>query len=382
MAEKRDYYEVLGVDKSADDAALKKAYRKLAKQYHPDVNPDNKEAEAKFKEVNEAYAILSDPEKRAAYDRMGHAAFEAGGAGGGGFDFSGGMDFDFGDIFSSFFGGGMGGGGRRQSRNAPRRGDNIEARVTITFEESAFGVKKDISYNRIEKCPDCSGSGAANGSSPETCNVCKGSGQVTTMQRTILGAMQTTQPCSNCRGTGKIIKNPCSGCRGTGYIRIKKTLTVSIPAGISDGMRISLSGQGDEGRNGGPAGDLILLVNVRSHPLFTRQGDHLYCEIPIAFYEAALGNEIEVPTLEGKEKYNIPEGTQTGTEFCINGKGIQNVNGRGKGNLYFRVVVEIPRQMNSAQKQLMRDFASSCNKNISKNFGKKGNFIKKFFGKD
>ncbi len=380
MAEKRDYYEVLGVAKGADENELKKAYRKLAKQYHPDVNPGDSEAEAKFKEVNEAYAILSDPEKRAAYDRLGHAAFEQGGGGGGagGFDFG---SFDFGDIFGSFFGGGMGGSGRSQ-RNAPRRGENIEASITISFEEAAFGCKKDINFKRIEKCSECQGSGAAKGSTPETCGVCRGSGQVTTMQRTILGAMQTTQPCSACRGTGKIIKNPCSECNGTGYVRIKKSITVTVPAGTADGMRLYIAGQGDDGRNGGAAGDLIIYVKVRPHSLFQRQGDNLYCEIPVAFYEAALGGEIEVPTLEGKEKYTIPEGTQTGTEFVIRGKGVANVNGRGKGDLYFKTIVEIPRQMNSAQKQLMVDFAATCNKNISKNFGKKGSFIKKFFSKD
>lgn len=383
MAEKRDYYEVLGISRDADEAAIKKAYRTLAKKYHPDMNPGDSEAEAKFKEVNEAYAILSDAEKKSMYDRMGHAAFENGGMGGGagGFDFSG-QGFDFSDIFSSFFGGGMGSSGRRSSRNAPRRGDDLEAQITVTFEESAFGTKKDISYGRVEKCPDCSGSGAEKGTTPETCSVCKGSGQVTTVQRTILGAMQSTTPCNNCRGTGKVIKNPCGGCKGKGYIKIRKNISVTVPAGISNGRSLKLQGQGDEGRNGGPSGDLFILVNVKPHQLFERRGDDLYCEIPITFYEAALGSEIEVPTLEGKEKYDIPEGTQTGTEFTIRQKGIQNIGGRTKGNLHFKVVVEIPRSMSSAQKKLMKEFAETCNKNPNKNFGKKGSFLKKFFGKD
>ena len=381
MAEKRDYYEVLGISRDADEAAIKKAYRTLAKKYHPDMNPGDSEAEAKFKEVNEAYAILSDAEKKSMYDRMGHAAFENGGMGGGAYDFTG-QGFDFGDIFSTFFGGGMGGSGRRASRNAPRRGDDLETQITITFEESAFGTKKDVSYGRVEKCPDCSGSGAQKGTTPETCSVCNGTGQVTTVQRTILGAMQSTSPCQNCRGTGKYIKTPCNGCKGKGYIRIKKNITVTVPAGIANGRSLKLQGQGDEGRNGGPSGDLFILVNVKPHSLFERHGDDLYCEIPITFYEAALGAEIEVPTLEGKEKYNIPEGTQTGTEFTIKQKGIQNIGGRSKGNLYFKVLVEIPRSMSSAQRKLMVEFAETCNKNPNKNFGKKGSFIKKFFGKD
>ncbi len=379
MADKRDYYEVLGVDKSADADTIKKAYRTLAKKYHPDVN-SSPDAETKFKEINEAYSILSDPDKRAAYDSMGFAAFENGGAGGAGSYGFGGQDFDFSDLFGSFFGGFGGSTRRGNSRNAPRRGDDLEEKIRITFEESAFGTKKDVTFARIAKCAECSGSGAAKGSSPETCSRCHGTGQITTTKQTILGMMQTSSACPDCRGSGKIIKNPCSQCKGKGYIKSKNTVSVTIPAGISDGHRLVLKGKGDDGRNGGPSGDLYLFISVRPHELFERQGDDLFCEIPITFYEAALGAEIEVPTLEGKEKYTIPEGTQTGTEFTLRQKGIININGRSKGNLYFRVVVEVPKSLSSSQKKLLREFAESCGDG-GKNFGKKSGFSKKFFGK-
>lgn len=379
MADKRDYYEVLGVDKGADDAAIKKAYRVLAKKYHPDMNPNDKEAEAKFKEVNEAYAVLSDPEKKSQYDRFGHAAFEAGSGGAGGFGGFGGFgDFgDLGDIFGSFFGGGFGGSSSAR-RNAPQRGEDVGATVTISFEEAAFGVKRDVTYNRVQKCPDCSGSGAEKGSSPETCGACGGSGQRRVTQR--MGGMQfqSTVTCDACRGKGKIIKNPCSNCRGTGYIRVTKKLEVSIPAGIDDGGRIALRGQGCDGRNGGPTGDLILTVRVKRHNVFEREGYHIYCEVPVTISEATLGAEITVPTLEGNEKYTIPEGTQHGTQFTLKGKGIPYINNSGKrGDLIFAVNVEVPRGLSEKQKELLREFASACGEN---NYGKKTGFFKKLFG--
>ena len=381
MADKRDYYEVLGVDKGADDATLKKAYRTLAKKYHPDMNPGNAEAEAKFKEVNEAYEVLSDSEKRAKYDQFGHAAFDptaGGGYGGGGFGGFG--DFgDIGDIFGSFFGGGFGGfgGGSQQRRNAPVRGDDISVRVTISFEEAAFGVKKDITYNRIQKCDTCKGSGAAEGTHPETCSACGGSGQRRVTQRIGGMAFQSTTTCDKCRGTGKIIKDPCTNCRGTGYVKISKKLGVTIPAGIDDGERIALRGQGSEGRNGGPAGDLIIVVNVRPHSIFERSGNNIYCEIPITVAEATLGAEIEVPTLEGDVKYTIPEGTQPGTTFTIRQKGIPHVhNANRRGDLIFAVNVEIPKGLSEKQKDHMRAFAESCG---NSNYTKKSGFFKKFF---
>ena len=375
MAEKRDYYEVLGVEKSADANAIKRAYRSLAKKYHPDMNPGDKEAEAKFKEVNEAYAILSDEEKKAKYDQFGHAAFDpaAGGAGYGA-DFGG--FGDFGDIFSSFFGGGFGGGtsgGRRA--NAMVRGDDIGIRLTISFEEAAFGVKKEVSYNKVQKCSECGGSGAAKGTTAETCHTCNGTGQKRVTQR--LGGMQfqSTAPCDACRGTGKIIKNPCSACRGSGSVRATKSLTVTIPAGIDNGQKIALRGQGCDGRNGGPAGDLIITIQVKPHSVFEREDFDIYCEIPITVAEATLGAEIKIPTLEDAVSYTIPEGTQPGTTFTLRGKGIPYVNNNNRrGDLIFRVNVEIPRGLNEKQKDAMRTFAESCGES---NYAKKSGFFKK-----
>ncbi|MBQ8396806.1 MAG: molecular chaperone DnaJ [Clostridia bacterium] len=379
MADKRDYYEVLGLEKGADESAIKKAYRSLAKKYHPDMNPGDAEAEAKFKEVNEAYDVLSDPDKRAKYDQYGHAAFDPS-MGGGGAGFGGFGDFgDFGDIFSSFFGGGFGGGSSSARRNAPVRGEDIGVRITISFEEAAFGVKRDISYARVQKCPDCNGSGAAAGSSAETCSDCGGSGQKRVTQRLGGMAFQSTVTCEKCKGSGKIIKNPCDNCRGTGYVRITRKLSVSIPAGIDDGERIALRGEGNEGRNGGAAGDLILIVSVRPHAFFERDGYNIYCEIPITVADATLGAEIEVPTLEGKQKYDIPEGTQPGTAFTLKGKGIPYVNSSRRGDLIFSVNVEIPKNLNEKQRDAMRAFADACGE---KNYAKKNGFRAKFFGKD
>ncbi|MBQ4054292.1 MAG: molecular chaperone DnaJ [Clostridia bacterium] len=382
--EKRDYYEVLGVDKSADDAAIKKAYRAQAKKYHPDLHPGDAEAEKKFKEINEAYAVLSDSEKKAKYDQYGHAAFDPNMGGGGGFGGFGGFDFGgsgggfdiFGDIFGSMFGGG---GSSSARRNGPVRGNDTEISVTISFEEAAFGVKKTVSYNRIEKCSDCSGSGAKKGTKAETCQTCHGTGQVRVTQRTPLGMMQTTTTCDACRGTGKIIKEPCNECRGKGYVRVKKTLEVSIPAGIDDGQMISLGGQGDEGRNGGPAGDLIIVVSVRPHRFFERRRMDLYCDIPITFPEAALGAELEIPTLEEPVKYTIPEGTQTGTRFKLKGLGIVNVNNpKLRGDIYFTVTVEVPKNLSAKQKETLRAFSEECGDG---HYQKKKSFFDKLFKK-
>ena len=376
MAEKRDYYEVLGVEKSAGASEIKKAYYKLAKKYHPDVNPGDAEAEKKFKEINEAYAILSDDDKKAKYDQYGHAAFENGGAGGYGGGFEG---FDFGDIFSSFFGGGGGfggfGGGGGNRRNAPQRGEDIYARVTLTFEEAVRGCKKDVTFGRVQRCEDCGGSGAKKGTSAETCKKCGGAGQMRVQQRTAFGMMQTMRTCDECRGSGKIIKEPCTNCRGTGYVKISKTISVSIPAGIDHGQNISIGGMGNEGRNGGPAGDLIISVAVKPHAVFERDGSDIYCEVPINYWEAVLGDEIDIPTLEGKEKFSIPEGTQTGTTFTLRGKGITRVNSSVRGNLYITVKVDVPKNMNTKQKELLHELAESFGDKVQ---SKRDSFLKKF----
>ncbi len=377
---KRDYYEVLGVNKGASEDEIKKAYRSLAKKYHPDMNPGDKEAEAKFKEVNEAYAVLSDPDKKAKYDQFGHAAFDpsmGGGSGFGGFGGFGGADFDFGDIFSSFFGGG--GGSSRSSRNAPIEGDDVMARITITFDEAVFGCKKEVSFARIEACPECGASGAEKGTKTETCQTCGGTGSVTVRQQTMLGYMQTQRACSACRGTGKIIKTPCKNCNGKGYIKVNKKLEVTIPAGIDSMQRIILRGQGSAGRNGGRAGDLLIEVRVKEHKLFSRDGNNVYCEVPISFAEAALGAEIDIPTLgDNTEKYTIPEGTQTGTSFTLRGKGIPDINTKRKGDLIITVNVETPKNLTSEQKGKLLEFSKSLGES---NTGKKQSFFKKLFNK-
>ncbi len=373
MAEKKDYYEVLGLSKGAGDDEIKKSYRRLAKKYHPDMNPDDKTAEERFKEVNEAYAVLSDPDKKAKYDQYGHAAFDPS-MGGQGFG-----DFDFGDIFSSIFGGGFGGfgGGRSnaQRRNAPTRGEDLQYNLRITFEEAAFGCKKEISYPRVQRCGDCGGTGAAKGTTPETCTACGGSGQVRTQQRTPFGVMQSTRACDACRGTGKIIKSPCRGCSGKGYVRLTKKISVSIPAGIDSGESLRVNSQGNEGRNRGMSGDLYVAVSVMPHQVFERDGSNLYCEIPITFAEATLGAEIEVPTLTGRVKHKIPEGTQTGTAFAVKGEGVVSMRSGRKGDLIFTAVVETPKNLSEKQKQLLRSFADECGQ---KNYAKKQSFFKKF----
>ena len=381
MAEnKRDYYEVLGLSKEATQDEIKKAYRSLAKKYHPDMNPGDKEAEAKFKEVNEAYAVLSDEEKRQKYDQFGHAAFDpaSGGSGFGGF---GGFDggFDFSDLFSSFFGGGR---SSSASRNAPQRGDDIATRITISFEEAAFGCRKEISFARVEGCKDCDSTGAAKGSKPETCSNCKGRGYVTVQQQTIFGYTQTQKPCSSCRGKGKIIKNPCSNCNGKGFVKVNKKLEVNIPAGIDTMQNIVLRGQGSAGKNGGPNGDLIIEVRVKPHGFFTREGMNLYCEIPISFTEAALGAEISIPLLGGKnEKLTIPEGTSTGKSFTLRGKGIVDINNPKKqGNVIVTVILETPQNLTSEQKKILKSFAATFSEKNDSESNREG-FFKKIFGK-
>ena len=376
---KRDYYEVLGVQKQATSDEIKKAYRVLAKKYHPDMNPGDKEAEVKFKEVNEAYEVLSDADKRQKYDQYGHAAFDpsmGGGSGFGGFGGGFGADFDFGDIFSSFFGGGS---SSRSRANAPIDGDDIATRITISFEEAVFGCKKEISFQRIEACSDCSGSGAEKGTKAETCSTCRGTGRVTVQQQTVLGYMQTQRACQDCHGSGKIIKKPCKNCNGKGFVRINKKLEVTIPAGIDSMQRIILRGQGSAGRNGGANGDLMIEVRVKEDKIFTRSGNNVYCEIPISFADAALGAEIDVPVLGGgTEKFHIPEGTQTGTTFTMKGKGVANVNTKRKGDLVITVNVETPKNLTAEQKKLLSAFAASLGDN---NTGKKTNFFKKIFNK-
>ena len=362
MAEqKRDYYEVLGVSRGASEDEIKKAYKKMARKYHPDLNPGDKTAEEKFKEVNEAYEVLSDKEKRAKYDQFGHAGvdpnFGAGGFGGG-FDMG---DIDLGDIFGSFFGGGFGGfGGQQQPRaNAPQKGESLRANVTLTFEEAAFGCEKEIELSRTEACEDCRGSGCQPGTTAETCPDCRGSG-VVRIQRGGGGfAFSTSAPCTRCRGTGKIIHSPCKTCGGAGTVRKKRRISVTSPGGIDDGQAVSLRGQGNAGKNGGPAGDLIVGVRIKPHPQFRREGTTVLYEQPISFYQAALGAELEIPTIDGKVKYNLPAGTQTGTTFRLRGKGIPELRGRGRGDQYVTVKVQVPTSLTGEQKEALHAFAAA-----------------------
>lgn len=362
MADKRDYYEVLGVSKNATADELKKAYRKLAKQYHPDMNPGDKTAETKFKEVNEAYEVLNDPAKRQRYDQFGHAGVDpsygagGGGSGFGGFGGGGFGGFDVGDIFESFFGGGFGGSSRTRNPNAPIRGNDISVTVTLSFMEAAKGCKQTIQIQRLESCDTCGGTGAKKGTTPETCSECGGTGQVKVQQRTPIGVIQTTRTCTKCSGKGKVIRETCPGCRGMGRVRKSKTLEVSVPAGIDDGQTFVLRGQGDHGVNGGPAGDVNIMVSLRQDSLFERDGFDVWCDIPITFSQAVLGDEIVVPTIDGKVQYTVPEGTQSGTVFRLRNKGIPYVNGRGRGDQYVKVNIEVPRNLSGKQKDALREF--------------------------
>ena len=381
MAEqKRDYYEVLGVDKNASEDDIKKAYRKLAKQYHPDLHPGDKECEEKFKEINEAAQVLGDPEKRKKYDQFGHAAFDpnAGFGGGAGGGFGGFGDFGgfggFGDIFGDLgdiFGFG---GGSSARRNGPQRGESVRVGVTLTFEEAAFGCKKDLNISRVEECPDCHGSGCAAGTTADTCPDCHGTGTVRTTKRTPFGMVQSTGACAKCGGTGKIIKSPCPTCRGKGAIRRNKKVTVNIPAGIDDGQTISLKGQGSAGANGGPAGDLLVTVAVRESDKFERDGSNVLSAVTVSFTQAALGAELQVDTIDGPVKLNIPEGTQSGSVFRLRGKGIPFLRGSGRGDQYVTVNVEVPRNLNSAQKDALRAYARAMGEQVEEPtgiFGKK-----------
>ena len=362
MSDKKDFYEVLGVDRSASEDEIKKAYRKMAKKYHPDLHPGDAEAEKSFKEVNEAYEVLSDSDKKARYDQFGHAGvdpnFGAGQGGYGGGGFGGFGDFgDLGDIFGSFFGGGFGGGGfGRQNPNAPRKGADTSASVILSFEEAAKGCAKKIKVTRIENCDDCGGSGAEKGTKVNTCSKCGGSGQVFVTQRTPFGAMQSTATCDQCRGMGKTIEKPCKKCNGKGRIRHTTEREINIPAGIDDGQTLNVRGGGDAGINGGPDGDLRIHVSVRPHPVFIRDGFDVFCEIPITFTQAALGAEITVPTLDGKVKFTIHEGTQPGDEFKLRDKGIKKLNYSGRGDQYVKIVVEVPKNLSKSQKELLKKF--------------------------
>lgn len=377
LADKRDYYEVLGLSKGASDDELKKAYRTLAKKYHPDLNPGDKDAEAHFKEVNEAYQVLSDKDKRAKYDQFGHAGvdpnFGAGGGGFGGFDGAG-FDFnDFGDIFSNL--GDIFGFGSTSRRNGPTRGSDIHLHLTISFEEAAKGCKKTVESSRVQTCTACDGTGAKKGTRAEECPYCHGTGTVKISQRTPIGMVSTSHPCDHCGGTGKIIKTPCPECHGVGLVRHPRKLEVEIPAGISDGQVITLRGQGDYGRNGGPAGDLDISISVRPHPLFTRINNNVWCEVPLTFSQAALGCEITVPTLDGKVSYTVPAGTQPGESFRLRGKGIQNINRYGRGDQYVKVNVEVPKNLSEKQKELLRQFDETTSD--SANYEKRRNFFQK-----
>ncbi len=379
MADKRDYYEVLGVSKGCSESDLKSAYRKLAKKYHPDLNPDNKEAEEKSKEVTEAYEILSDSDKRARYDQFGHAGVDpsygagTGGYGGYGGGFGQGMDFDLGDIFGSFFGGGFG-GGAAQNPSAPRRGNDLRATITISFMESAKGCSRTVRVNRNETCPDCGGNGAAKGTKKETCPDCQGHGQQRVNKRTPFGVFQTVQTCQRCGGSGKIIKTPCPTCSGTGRRRAVKEVTVNIPAGIDDGQSIAYRNMGDAGPNNGPAGDLNITVRVEKDSIFRREGNDVWCDAPLSFMQAALGDEINVPTIVGQAKITIPEGTQNGTVFRMKGKGFPVVNTKNTGDQYVRVNVEIPTKLSKEQKELIRKLDKTMKE---KNYTKRISFFER-----
>jgi len=417
--EKRDYYEVLGVSKTATDAEIKKAYRKLAMKYHPDYNPGDKDAEEKFKEVNEANEVLSDPKKRQLYDQYGfagvdpaYAAQNGGGPGAGGFGGFGGDGVDLGDIFGDIFGGGFGGFGgssRQANPNAPRKGQDIRVRITLSFDEAVHGCKKNITITRQQECTECHGSGWGAGfrppdrpapASPQTCPKCNGKGKimytqqsffgqvqnvqtcpdcggrgfVIRQQRTPFGVMQTQQPCSRCGGKGKLVKNPCKVCHGSGKVAAKKTLEVSIPMGIDDDQSFALRGMGDAGANGGPAGDVIVMVTVRPSEVFQRDGYDVWVTVPITYSQAVLGDTVQVPSIDGKVEYTVPEGTQSGTTFRLRGKGIQYLNGRGRGDMYVKCEVEIPKKLNKTQREALKKFEGTLKE---ENYEKRKGFFKK-----
>ena len=382
MAEKRDYYEVLGLKKGASEDEIKKAFRKMAMKYHPDRNPGDKTAEEKFKEVNEAYSVLSDPDKKSKYDRFGHAGVDPNGAGfgGGGFGgFAGGAGFggfeDIFDMFGGMFGGGFGGGARQQRQaNQPRKGRDLQKAITISFEEAAFGTKKTVEVNKYVQCPTCKGEGTKPGTSKKTCPKCGGSGQVTQAQKTPFGQFQSVTTCDQCGGSGKIIEEPCPDCKGSGRIRKTIKLSVEIPAGVDNESVIPIRGQGEPGYNGGPAGDLYLVISVRPHKLFSRQGDDLYLEMPISFDQAALGADLVVPTLDGKVSYKIPAGTQPGTVFRLRDKGVKRLRRDSRGDLYVKVNLEVPTKLNGKQKKAISEMSKTLTEDC---YQKKGSFAEK-----
>ncbi|BEU86979.1 molecular chaperone DnaJ [Selenomonas sp. TAMA-11512] len=383
MSEKRDYYEVLGVAKGASDDEIKKAFKKMARKYHPDLNRDHpEEAEKKFKEVNEAYGILSDPQKKAAYDQYGHAAFDGagnmgGGAGGfGGFDFGGfgGGGGGFEDIFDAFFS-----GGRRSRRNGPEPGDDLRYDLEITFEEAAFGKAVKLEIPRTESCDQCHGMGTADGSKPDTCPDCQGTGQVQYAQQTPFGRIVNSRPCGKCGGTGQVIKNACKKCKGTGQINVKRTIEVKIPSGIDQGQRVRVAGGGAAGKRGGPAGDLYVYIFIKPHKLFRRSGSDVVCEVPISFVQATLGDTIEVPTIDGKAELKIPAGLQSGTVLRMRGKGIPHLRGTGRGDQHVRIKVLTPQKLNEKQKKALEDFAAACGENVNPEQKSWKDTVKKFF---
>lgn len=375
MAEnKRDYYEVLGLAKGASEDDIKKAYKNMARKYHPDLNPDDETAEDKFKEVGEAYEVLSDPEKKARYDQFGHAGVDPsyGGFGGGGF--TGGFeDFDLGDIFGDFFGGGFGGARQTRDPNAPIRGRDIRVTIPLDFMEAVHGIKKRIKYARQETCEVCHGSGAKEGTQPETCGTCNGRGTVEHVQNLFgLGAVSTRSECPTCHGKGTVIKDPCGNCSGEGRVRKDVTLEVEIPAGIDDGQAITLRGEGDRGLNGGPAGNLNVYVSVRPDPLFERDGYDIWCDMPLTFAQLTLGDEVIVPTVDGKVSYKVPEGTQSGTVFRLRNKGVPYVRGVGRGDHFVRVSLEVPQNLNTKQKDALKEFDSLV---TERNYEKRKSFF-------
>lgn len=374
MPDKRDYYDVLGVSRSASEDELKKAYRKLAKKYHPDLNPGNKEAEAKFKEANEAYAVLSDPEKRRVYDQYGHAGVD--GQGFGGFNGAG-FDIDLEDLFGSFFGGGFDGfgGGSRQQRRGPKRGANLKYRMNLDFMEAAFGVEREIKVKKEDLCDTCEGTGTSDKSEPDKCSTCHGTGQVNQKQQTLFGTVMTSRPCPSCQGTGKMVKNPCSSCGGKGRRQKTKTLKINVPAGINEGEMLTVRGEGEPGTMGGGYGDLYIEVHLRPHSVFKREGYNTYCEVPVTFAQLALGTDIEVPTIDGNQRFSLKEGTQPGERFVIRGQGIPHINrNQQRGDHVFRVILEVPRHLSDEQKDLLEKFEETC---TEKNYEKRDNFFQK-----
>ena len=380
MAEKRDYYEVLGIPKTATEAEIKKAFRTTAKKYHPDMHPGDKECEEKFKEAQEAYAVLSDPEKRRQYDQFGHAAFDGGAGGAGGFDFSG---MDMGDIFGDIFGDFFGGGRRNSNNNGPAQGASVRLTVRITFEEAVFGCSKELEFPYKEECKTCHGTGAKPGTSPETCSKCGGKGKVVYSQQSLFGMMQNVQTCPDCGGTGKVIREKCPDCRGTGYISKKVRKTVEIPAGIDNGQSVRVRGYGEPGRNGGPRGDLLVEVVVSRHPILQRQGMDVYSTAPISFAQAALGGEVRITTIDGDVVYEVKPGTQTDTRIRLKGKGIPSLRNKAvRGDQYVTLVVQVPTGLNEAAKEALRQFDAETGNSLKTQNGAAGTKKKKgFMGK-